>query len=344
MAKDTEQLTGAQKAAMLLMALDEEQAAAVLTHMSDSSVGKLCKAAESLDVSRIGDEQKRETLRGFLIRQRTGGFFLGDPDERFRRMLARAKGEETLRQLYEEPAEDAALAVAQAPLDFIEGTPEEQVASMLEKESPRSAAVLLARLSGQKAGHVLNMLDEELRKAIVERIVWGENVPPEIAEEVIGGFRDRLEELGLEAEMASEERRSEDLASMISTLDKESQEGVLSQIHERAPELAEMVERCMFGFEDLVKVESKSMQQLLRNVDVAQIALALKGAPEEIKEHVYTNISQRAKDRVEEEREMTGRVPLSQVEEAREELMKIARQMYREGELVVEIGEEQYVE
>ncbi len=344
MAKEAKDLTSAQKVAMLLMALEEDQAAAVLSRMSDSSVGKLCKAAESLAVARISDEEKRDALQGFVLRQRKGGFFLGDPEDRFRKVLAKARGEETSRQLFAEPSEEAAVLEEKSPLEFVTNAPEDQVAAVLEKESPRCVAVLLSRLAGSKSGRILNMLEEQLRQAVVERIVSSETVPPEIAVEVVTAFKEKLAQLGLRAEAASEEGRAEELASMIATLDKESQERVLSQIHERDPELGEMVERCLFGFEDLVKVEGKSMQQLLRNVEVPQIALALKGAPQEIQDHFYSNISQRARERVEEEREMTGRVPLSQVEQAREDIMKLARRMYREGELVVEIGEEQYVE
>jgi flagellar motor switch protein FliG len=169
-------------------------------------------------------------------------------------------------------------------------------------------------------------------------------VPPEVAEEVLAGFRERLEEMGPEAEVASEERRAQELASMIATLDKESQERVLSQINERDPEMADVIERLIFGFNDLVKVSGKSMQELLRNCEDAQIAMALKGAPKDIEEHFKANMSQRARERVEEEREMAGRVPLSEVEAARDEIMKVARRMYRDGDLVVEMGDEQYVE
>ncbi|MHC5033906.1 MAG: FliG C-terminal domain-containing protein [Planctomycetota bacterium] len=338
------QLTGAQKAAMLVMSLKEEQAAALLRNMSDSSLAKLRKAAESLDVGRIGDDEKRQALRSFFAKQRRGGFFLGDADERFRKVLARAKGEEGIRQIYAEEEAQAEAEGEKSPLEFVEDLPEEQVASVLSKESPRCAAVLLGRLSGEKAGRILNLIEEEQRESIVGRIIATENVPPEVAEEVLAGFRERLEEMGPEAEVASEERRARELASMIATLDKESQERVLSQINERDPEMAEVVERLIFGFGDLIKVSGKSMQELLRKCEDAQIAMALKGAPKDIEEHFKANMSQRARERVEEEREMAGRVPVSEVEAAREEIMKVARRMYRDGDLVVEMGDEQYVE
>jgi len=210
---------------MLVMALKEEQAAALLRNMSDGSLSKLRKAAESLDVARIGNAEKRAALQGFLQRQRKGGFFLGDPDERFRKVLARAKGEEGLRQIYgggaERAPEDEEKKSAQ---EFIEEALEEQVAAVLAKESIRSAAVLLSKLSGEKAGRILNMLEQDQREAVVERIITSENIPPEVADEIIDGFRQKIEEMGAEGEMASEERRAKELARMIATLDRESQD------------------------------------------------------------------------------------------------------------------------
>jgi len=347
-AKASDELNGAQRAAMLIMSLDEEQAAAVLRHMSESSLRKLRKAAETLDVTRISEEDKRETLKSFFVTQRKGHLFLGDPDERFRRMLTRAKGEENIGQFYEDEApleEEADESDAkQDPLAYMVALPDEQIVAVLEKESPRCAAVLLSHLPGQKAGSVLNMMEEERREAIVERMIRVETVPPIIAQQVVSGFQEKMEEAGAGADVASGGSRAEDLASIVGTLDRQSQERVLSQINDRDPEMALEIERLLFGFEDLVKVGSKSMQELLRNADVAHIAMALKGASLEMTDHFTKNMSQRVRERVEEEREMAGRVPLSQVEEAREEIMKVARKLYREGNLVVEIGDEQYVE
>jgi len=330
---------------MLIMSLDEERAAAVLRHMSENSLGKLRRAAESLDVAKISDEEKQQTLQTFFVRQRKGGVMFGDPDERFRRALAKAKGEEKVKELYEDrPNEETPEEQAEEPVAYIAGLPVEQIVGALGKESARCGAVLLAHLSGETAGKVLNRLDEGLREAIVERIIRSDVVAPAIVDEVVAGFKARLEALAAEAEVASEEKRARELASMIGTLDRQSQERVLAQISDRDPELAESVERAMFGFEDLTKVASRSMQELLRTAEVSHVALALKGAPEDIAQHFMTNMSERVRERVEEERQMTGRVPLSQVEEAREEVMKLARKLYREGNLVVEIGDEQYVE
>lgn len=331
---------------MLVMSLEEEHAAEVLKHMSEEAAAKLRNVARGLDASRIGNQHKREALLNFFKQRRQGSFYLGDPERRFREVLALAKGEEAARRICADSEEETS---GEQPGDlsdaaYIAQFPEEQLAGALEEETPRCIALLMSAMEGQKAGRVVNLLEEDVREAVLERVVANETVPPEIAEQVIGGFREKLERIGGGAGAASEEGRTRELAGLIGALDQETQEAVLARIAEQDPEMAQEIERLIFGFDDLLKVSDRSMQELLRNVEVVHIALALKGADPEMQEHFAGNLSQRQLDRVEEEREMAGRVPLSEVESAREEIMQMARRMYREGQLIVEMGDEQYVE
>ncbi len=338
-------LNNAQKAAMLVMALEEEQAAELLKHMGEGSVAKLRAAADSLASAGIGEKEKRQALLGFFKHKRKGSFFVGDADQRFRRVLEQAKGKDTVRRLYNEgpelPEEEQ---TEQSPLEAIMQCPDEQVAKMLENESARCAAVLLSHLGGKKSGRILNLLEDEMREAVVERLLGGEAVPGEVTERVIAAFRKKLGEMSSDTDMASDEKRAAEMASMIDAMMPELQEKVLARMAERDPEMAKRVEQLMFGFTDLLNVSDRSMQDLLRNVDVGHVAMALKGAGQEMEEHFTKNLSQRQLERVAEEREMSGRVPVSKVTEAREEIMKLARKMRQEGQLIVETGEEQYVE
>jgi len=337
-------LTGSQRAVMLVMSLADEQAASLLRNMSESSLAKLRAAADQLDVSKISDAQKREALRTFFVHGRRGGIVLGRPRERFRQALARAKGEEAVRRIYADREPEARKPEDMGALEAIDAAPEEQVAMLVEGESPRCAAALLFQLDGQKAGRIASLIeDEEAREATVERLIVGDRPSPVVAEQVVKAFHARLLEFGPDSS-GSEEQRAEELAKMVASLDRESQDRVLNQLREKDPDLADSVEQEMFSFDDLVSVDGRSMQALLRNVEVPLIAMALKGAPKEIQEQFLGNLSVRARERVREEREMAGRVPLSEVESARAEIMKVARNMYRAGELAVAMGDEQYVE
>jgi flagellar motor switch protein FliG len=330
---------------MLVMSLDEAQAAELLKHMSESSVEKLRAAANSLSTAKISEQEKRQALLGFFKHKRKGSFFVGNADERFRRVLEQAKGKDTVRRIYnEEPTQPKAAVPSVSPLEYLMQFSEEQMVRVLQNESARSTAVLLSHLGGKKSGRILNLLEDEMREAVVERLIGGETVPAEVAEHVITAFKKKLDDLGSNEDAASDEKRSTELASMIGAMAPELQEKVLARMSERDPEMAKKVEQLIFGFEDLLSVSDRSMQELLRTVDVAHVAVALKGASEEMQEHFTKNLSQRQLERVSEERQMSGRVAVSKVTEAREEIMKVARKMRQEGQLMVESGEEQYVE
>jgi len=339
------ELTGAQKAAILIMSLRDDQAAALLKHMSDESIAKLREAADSLSAYDIGDEERTATLGEFFTKRQSGELSMGDPAGTFRKFLVKAKGEEIARRVYagEEPSPGAAPRQT-TPLEFIESLPEAQILMVLETESPRAIATILSRLSRAKAKAILNTMEGDLKEATVERMLSSEAVPDEVAEEVLLGFKERFEEMGTSAQVVSDEKRAEEMAAVVAALDKESQEKVLGRIRERDPNMADMLERHMFDFNDLVKVDKKSLQELLRRVEVSQLALALKAAPQNVQQHILSNLSERVRERVAEEREMAGRVVLAVVTEAQWEIMKVAKQMYRDGSLAIETGEEQYVE
>ena len=338
-----EGLNSAQKAAMLVMSLGEDQAADLLKHVGQASLAKLRMAAESLNAAQIGSQQRREALRTFMQRQQEGLFALGNVEERFRKALSKAKGEEIADQIYG-GKQDKTSPEDTNHLLFLEGVPDDQLASVLEQENPCSVALLLLKLSGEKAGRVLSMIDEQARENVVERILSSDDVAQEVAQQVMLGFKEKLEAMRTDSNLASEKKGATELAGMVGTLDRASQEKVISGVQQSNPELAEKIKRLIFDFEDLVKVGNRSIQELLRRVETSQIALALKGINQDIHDHIFANLSQRARERVDEEKELAGKVPLSEAEEAREKIMSVARQMYRDGELTFEMGEEEYVE
>jgi len=354
-------LSGAQKAATLVMLLDENPAARLLKDMSDSTVVKLRKATEGLRVAEIGHEQKQDILKSFLVKQDGGRFLLGDAHDRFRRLLVKARGEQEAVRFYESEGgrerapvadtrpetgqeQDDEVPVASTALDYVNTLPPKALASLLEEEAPRCAAVLLSSLSVDKTAEVLNMMEEERREAIVERALTNGPVSREVAEAVASAIRDRMERYAKKGESVDEGERMEGLARILGGLDREARQRVLSNIQERDSDFAAEIRKQVFQFKDLLRVDKRSMTELLRRVDVADIALAVKGLSEEFSAELLSCMSQRMQEQVQEERELTGRVPVARAEEARERIMELGREMYFSGELEIESGEGQYVE
>ena len=346
-------LSGSQRAVMLLMSLDEAHAAALLNNISDSALAKLRKAAEAIDVQQIGTQEKRDTLLSFLRSQQGGTFFLGNPGERFRRALVKAKGEQDVKRMYREQDEQDKKARGeplvdeeQPTLTFLQNLPDEELAVVLERESPRCSAVLLSMLPGEKGGRLLSIVGAELREKIVERVIAMEDVSSDVMTEVLMQFEQELRKSKPGSRLLTEEERVADLATMIASLRREAQERILSVVRENNPELADKIEKRIFAFEELVKVTDRSLQQLLSQVEARVVAVAIKGAPQPIQDHILSNLSERVRDQVAEERELAGSVPVSRAVEAREEIMKVARQMEKDGQItfVAEREEEEYVE
>ena len=359
---ETGGLSGAQRAAMLVSTLDERKATAVLEHMSEKSLQRLYKAARSLEGISISKEEKLRTVSSFLRAQRESALFVGDVSSRFERTFQKVLG---TGQDAEEDGE-ASQAVAKADdaqppdgaeqdepsetcqkvSDLVKGVSEQELARVLSQESARCAAVFLSVMPGETAGLLLNRLEQEKREAIARRMIGMGEVQREIVMEVARGFQSRLQATESGTGRGSEEERLDELASMLSRLESESQKRVLGGIQEADPDRAEQIERRIFAFEDLVNVEARSLQKLLRDVDPSTVAVAIKGVPDELEEVILSNLSGRVAEQVDEERELAGRVPLSEAREARDEIRKKAREMDQAGELFFRSGgqQEEFVE
>ena len=350
------ELNGAQRAAMLISALDEPRASAVLEQMSEKSRKRLYEAARSLEGIPISREEKLRTVSNFVRAQHESALFVGDVCSRFQRTFESALGAEA------DPNEGAdgsgtgeddegsedqeAGEICQKVSDLIQNMPDHELAKLLSQESTRCAAVLLSTLPGETAGLLLNQLEPAKREAIAQRMVGMGEVQREIVMEVARGFQARWQATESGTGTGTEEERLDALANMVSRLENESQKKVMARVRKVDPELAEQIERRIFAFEDLVNVDERCLQELLRDVDPSTIAVAIKGVPDEVEEAIVGNLSERVAERVDEERELAGRVPLSEATEARDEIRKKAREMDETGELYFRSGakQEEFVE
>ncbi len=343
---------------MLVSALDEEKASTLLDHISEESLQELRQAADELDPGQVSRRDKLHTVASFLHGQRDTPFLLGNPHARFQHILDEAVGGE------EDLAEEAGNGASEGSQEGqeesggqadvaadLEGAIREASASdmstLLNQESVRCAAVLLNSLSGGLAGEVLNMLEPDRRELIAQRLCTMDQVPQEVTNEVTETFLERLHESQAGGGSSSSEgERLDRLAEMISGLEGDSQKKLLEKMQRTDPELAEEIERRIFAFEDLVDVGKRSLQTLLGKMESNTIAIAIKGASDELEEIITDNLSQRVLEQVNEERELAGSVPKSEAMEARDEIMRVAREMDREGELEFVAGsqEEEFVE
>ncbi len=332
-------LTGPQKAALLVAAMDKETARGLLRNMSEKAVNRLKEAAQDMKGEQVGKETKISILRDYLRAIRESGFLVGDAGVRFQDCVdglaasekegASGENEESEREDGEAPTEEEPSPVR----TLGELTEADVLAEVISQESTRCGAVVVGMLPPEKTGEVLEELPPQKRKKIVDRSLQSEEVPPELTRELAEGVLSRLQQKSFRGGGTSREEKISRLAFMFGSLEDEERKGAMEQLREQDPDIAQEVQRKMFAFEDLEWVERRSLQDLLGRMEPSTLALAIKGASRDMEEVILNNISSRMQEEVQEERELAGSVPLSKAEEAREKVMDEARRMNEDGEL-----------
>lgn len=220
------------------------------------------------------------------------------------------------------------------PFDFLGKADPGQIVTFLQNEHPQTIALVLAHLNPTTAALVLSSLSTDVQSDVVTRIATMERTPPEVVREV---------ERVLERKMSSVFTQGftfaggvKEVAEILNNIDRSAEKAIMAQLDERDPELAEEIARLMFTFDDMVYVEDGGIQKALREVESKDLALALKGSGEDVKDKILKNMSERARQMILEEIEFMGPVRLKNVEEAQQKIVAVIRRLEESGEVIVE--------
>jgi len=225
----------------------------------------------------------------------------------------------------------------------VQKTESEDLLSFIQDEHPQTIALVLSHLESRQAADVLRGLSHPKQVDVVRRMATMETTNPEVIREV---------EASLEKRMAAVVTRKfeqsgglETVAEILNLTDRSTEKDVLEALEEDSPELVEDIRRLMFVFEDIMLVNDKGVQRLLKEIDIGELALALKTASEELKEKIHRNMSQRAVVLLEEEMEYMGPVRLREVEAAQQRIAEVVRRLDDAGELIIQgrRGEEEVI-
>jgi len=219
------------------------------------------------------------------------------------------------------------------PFDSIRKTDPAQILNFLQGEHPQTIALVLAYLHPEQAAMILSSLPEEVQTEVVKRIATMEQTAPEVIQEI---------EKVLELKLASVETEAlktaggiPAVAEVLNRADRATEKGIIDALEEDSPEIAAEVKKLMFIFEDLLSIDDRGIQQILREVDNKELALALKTASDELKEKIFGNMSKRAAEGVKEDMDYMGPVRLRNVEEAQQAIVAIVRRLEETGEVVI---------
>lgn len=330
-------LEGIRKAAVLLVQLGQDHASRVFNHLRESEVEAI--TAEITRLSDVRPDEAHAVLAEFRdLATARAHIAQGGPD------FARALLEQTLGSDRAEAIMGRLSAAAvQAPLQFLHRADPRQVLSFISEEHPQVIAIVLAHMPGDKATTVLSALEPDRQADVAHRIAVMDRTSPTIIRTLEQTLERKMSSLLTPTEMTVV-GGVEPLVDIINRADRATERLIIEGLEQRDPELAEEVKSRMFMFEDIVGLEDRAVQQVLRQVETADLAMALKGVRDDVRDKVLANMSERASVTLLEEVDLLGQVRLRQVEEAQQKVIQIIRSLEESGDIILRRGaDEEFV-
>lgn len=324
-------LSGQEKAAILLSALGVQTTQLIFSHLRDNDVKRMINTMAAVRKAPIWLIKK--VLEEFYatINEENDLLF---SDNRGRDFIVGALGEERAKQLLGQIVEVG----SNNTLESLELVDTRTLANFLINEHPQTIALIVAHLAPEKKVDVLKRLPEGLQAEVVLRVANLDYVSPELIAQLDDVLKTELSTLG--SIDTNQLGGVEPIADMLNLMDKNSEKNIMSRVEEKDPELAEEIRKLMFVFEDLIHVDDKGIQNLLKEVDQQKLVIALKTAPEDIKAKVFKNMSNRAATLIQEDLEALGPTKLSDVEKAQTEIVQKAKELEAQGKAFIARGGE----
>lgn len=325
-------LAGPRKAAVLLLSLSTEQAAAMLKRLPEHEVETILAEVAQLDD--VDPEVMDAVFTDFAAAASTsrgaaGGTALA------RRLLATAVGTDRAEVLAE-------TLFGRRPFEFLFALEPRLAAGFLADEHPQTIALVLSRIPSELAAELLKALPDEFRRDVAVRIATLDKTSPEVLELIEAHLAQRF------ATITVDDQRPvggiSALVDLLSRSDDATEKAVVEGLREVDEGLADQVRAAMFSFEDLTVLSDREVQQVLRGVDSKDLAVALKGAADPVQKKILGNLSSRAADTLREEIELLGRVRMAAIEEARASVMRVVRELEEQGQIVLERAGDDFVD
>lgn len=333
--EDYRKLSGAQKAAILLMSIGEDNATKLFSMMDDEEIKEISNTMSTL--GQVGAETVERLFIDFVEQMSASGVVVGTFDST-ERLLMKALGKERVDSIMEEIRGPA----GRTTWDKLGNVNEEILATYLKNEYPQTIALVLSKIKADHAARVLSVMPEDLGMDVVLRMLSMEAVK----KEVLDGIEKTLR-VEFMSNLAKTQRRDshEMMAEIFNNFDRNTETRLMSALESRNQESAERIRALMFTFEDLSKIDPSGIQALLRGIDKDKLGLALKGASETIKDLFFSNMSERASKILREDMEAMGPVRLKDVDEAQMYIVTAAKDLAAKGDIIIAdaSGEDQLV-
>ena len=330
MATNTQDYTGIQKAAILLIALGPERSADIFKHLKEDEIEEL--TLEIANTRSVSPQVKEDVLNEFyqicLAQQYIAEGGIGYAKELLDKALGEDRAKEVITKL------TASLQVR--PFEFVRKTDPSQLLNFIQDEHPQTIAMILSYLTSAQAALVIGALPPEKQADVAKRIAMMDRTSPDVIKEVERVLEKKLSSLvnqdytivgGVDA-----------IVNILNTVDRTTEKHIMESLEIEEPELADEIRKKMFVFEDILLLDDRAIQRVLRDVDNADLGVALKAANEEVQNGIFKNLSKRLAAMIKEDMEFMGPVRMKDVEEAQQKVVSVIRKLEDSGEIVISRG------
>jgi flagellar motor switch protein FliG len=314
--------SGIEKAAIFLISIGEEAAAEIMKNLELHQVGMITacmsrlKAIKNQDVEEIMREVGHKINSGDV--HVTGGDYI-------KKILKKGLGEDNASKILE-------LAAKESSLDSLKWVDAKTLANFLFNEHPQTVALILSLLETAQAAEVLAKLPEHLKEDVVKRIAVTENIPESAISELEEVLKGQLE---MKKKKGRRVGGIKTVAEILNHSDRATEQMILEKMEKENQKLVDSIRQLMFVFDDLIQVEDRGIQMILKEVRTEDLSLALKTASNNLKEKIFKNMSQRAAQILKDEMESKGPAKVSEVEKAQQNIVKIAQKLETEGKIII---------
>ncbi|SHG92509.1 flagellar motor switch protein FliG [Tepidibacter thalassicus] len=324
------ELTGKQKAAILLIALGPEYSAKMFKYLSEEEIEEI--TLEIANMKKVESEVKDKVLQEFyeicLAQEVISEGGIGYAKDVLEKALGTDKAIEIINRL------TASLQVK--PFDFARKADAAQIVNFIQNEHPQTIALILSYLDPQKSGQILSNLPNDKQAEVAKRIATMDRTYPEVIREVELVLENKLSNLVTQDYTTVGGVQS--IVDILNSVDRGTEKYIMEDLEMSDPELAEEIKKRMFVFEDIITLDNVYIQRFIREIDNNDLAVALKGATQEVADIIFSNMSKRLVEMIKEDMEFMGPVRLKDVEEAQQKIVNVIRKLEETGEIVISRG------
>lgn len=322
-----ENISGARKAAVLIMTLGTELSSNILKNLSDKQVQKI--GVEIANLYKVTAEERRRILKDFLEERKSKNFTIEGGIDYTKTLLQGAFDDSKASKLMEgikyETSTQAFAAARKSDVN--------QIIACLEGESSQTIAIILSNIQPEKSAQIMCNLQEEVQQEVALKLGTISNISPIVIKAVDRALEKKL--LYVEDEKPDSSNGFDSLLDILTKVDGKTEKNIISFLESKNNILAERVKANMFTFEDIINLDDISIQKILKEVNIKDVTIALKGVDEEISNLILKNQSSRAAQALREEISLLGAVKVSQIEEAKRNIVKVIRRLEQEGVIII---------